>query len=102
MSKETVAKIQRQPARTKVTQSLNVVITTTGMEMVVAPNTNVVRGGVLIGSVTNLGSGSSGVLARRNLSWSSTLPRITAGVVGSPQMVFTNPIMTTHVNRNAN
>jgi hypothetical protein len=41
-------------------------------------------------------------LARRNLSWSSTLPRITAGVVGSPQMVFTNPIMTTHVNRNAN
>ncbi len=28
-----------------------------------------------------------------------TLPTAIIGVVGTPQMVFTNPIMTTHVNR---
>jgi hypothetical protein len=36
--------------------------------MVVASNTNVIRGGVLIASTTNLGSGSDGILARRNLN----------------------------------
>jgi hypothetical protein len=35
---------------------------------------------------------------RRNLSRSSRVPIATTGVVGTPQMVFTNPIMTTHVN----
>jgi hypothetical protein len=34
----------------------------------VAPNANVVRGGVLIRSIVNLGSGSGRVLVGRNLS----------------------------------
>jgi len=38
-------------------------------------------------------------LVRRKLSGSMTLPTATTRVVGTPQMVFTNPIMTTHVNR---
>jgi hypothetical protein len=37
-------------------------------------------------------------LPRRNLSRSSALPTTTIGVIGSSQMVFTNPIMTIHVN----
>jgi len=45
---------------------------------------------------------SNGTLAKRNLSRSLALPTITAKVVESPQMMFINPIMTTHVNRNAN
>ncbi len=44
----------------QVTQSLNVVITTIGVEMVVVPNMDFVRRGVVIGFVTNLGCGSSG------------------------------------------
>jgi hypothetical protein len=48
MSEAAVAKIQIQPAKTKVIQSPNVVITTVRVEMVVAPNTNVVKGGILI------------------------------------------------------
>jgi hypothetical protein len=70
--------------------------------MVVAPITNVVRGGILIGFATNLGSGSGGVLARKNLNQSPRLPILTIGVVGTPQMVFTNSIMITHVNKTAN
>ncbi len=65
----------------------------------VAPSTNVVRSGVLIRSTTNLGNGSSRVSTRKNLSWSSTLPIETIRVVGTHQMVYTNPIMITHVNR---
>jgi hypothetical protein len=72
------------------------------MEMMVAPSVNVVRGGILIGSTINLGSGSSGVSARRNLNWSSALPTVTTRVVETFQMVFTNPIMTIHVNRTTN
>jgi hypothetical protein len=53
----------------------------------------------LIGPRTNLDCGSSRILARRNLNWSLGLPTIIIGVVWTPQMVFTNPIMTTHVNR---
>jgi hypothetical protein len=60
---------------------------------------DVVRRGVLIRFVAKLGSGSGGVLARRKLSGSSTLLIAITGVVGRPQMVFTNLIMTTHVNR---
>jgi len=52
-----IAEIQRQPFKTKVIQSPNVVITTTRLEMVVAPKTNVVRSGILIRSTTNLGNG---------------------------------------------
>jgi len=38
------------------------------MEMVVEPNIDVVRRGVPIGFVIKLGSGSGGVLSRRNLN----------------------------------
>jgi hypothetical protein len=44
---------------------------------------NVVRGGILIKFAIKLGSGSSGVLARRNLNQSSALPIETIGVVGT-------------------
>ncbi len=50
----------------------------------VAPNTNVVKGGILIGSATNLCNGLGGVLARRNLSRSLTLPIVTTRVFGTP------------------
>jgi vancomycin permeability regulator SanA len=66
------------------------------------PNIDVIRRGILIGFVTKLGSGSSGVLEGRNLIRSSTLPIATTGVVGTLQIVFTNSITTTYVNRIAN
>jgi hypothetical protein len=68
VSKAKVAKTRRQHARIRVIQSLDVGITTIGMEMVVAPNIDVVRKGVRIGFVTKLGNGSSGVPARRNMN----------------------------------
>jgi hypothetical protein len=78
-------------------------ITTTRVETFVAPTMDVVKKRVLIRSTIKLGSGSSGVLARRKLSGNTTtLPTITIGVVKTPQMVFTNPIMITLVNRIAN
>jgi hypothetical protein len=67
--------------------------------MVVVPNINVVRRGVLIGFTTKLGNELGGVLIGRNLSRSSVLPIAITRVVGIPQMVFTNSITTTHVNR---
>jgi hypothetical protein len=66
-----IIEIWRQHVGIEVIQSPNVIITTIWMEMVVTPNTNVVRSGVLIGSTINLGCGSGGVLVRRNLSQSS-------------------------------
>jgi hypothetical protein len=63
---------------------------------------DVVRKGVLIGFATKLGSGLGGILAKRNLNRSSTLPIIITRVVGTFQMVFTNLVMTTHVNRTPN
>jgi hypothetical protein len=63
---------------------------------------NVVKGGILIGSTTNLGHGLNGVLLTRNLSRNLKLPTVITIVVGTPQMVFTNPIMTTHVNMTVN
>jgi hypothetical protein len=66
--------------------------------IVVAPNTNFVKGGILIGFATNLGCGSGGVLKGRNLNRSSRLPTTITKVVRTPQMVFINLIMTTHVN----
>jgi hypothetical protein len=68
VSKAKVAKTRRQHARIRVIQSLDVSITTIGVEMVVAPNIDVVRKGVIIRFVTKLGSGSSGVSARRNMN----------------------------------
>jgi len=102
VSEATIVEIWRQFVKIKVIQSPNVVITTIGVEIMVAPNMNVVRGGVLIGSIVNLGTGLGGVLIRRNLSQSSTLPTTIIGVVGTLQMLFTNPIMITHVNIIAN
>ncbi len=50
----------------------------------VAPNTNVVKGGILIRYVTNLCNGLGGILAGRNLSRSLTLPIVTTRVFGTP------------------
>ncbi len=63
---------------------------------------DVVKRGILIGSTTNMGSGLDGVLVGRKLNESTTLPPTIIGVVGTPQMVFTNSIMITHVNRTTN
>jgi hypothetical protein len=60
---------------------------------------NVVKRGLVIEFVTNLEGGSDGFLTRRNLNRSSRLLASNTRVVGTPQMVFTNPIMTTHVNK---
>jgi len=70
------------------------------VETVVAPNIYVVTRGVLIGSTTKLGNELSGISAKKNLNRNTTLPIITIGVVGTPQMVFANPIMIIQVNRN--
>jgi hypothetical protein len=67
--------------------------------MVVAPNMNVVRGGVLIRFATNLSLGLGGVLTQRNLSRSLGLLIAITRVIRTPRMVFTNLIMTIHVNR---
>jgi hypothetical protein len=75
---------RRQLTRIEVIESPNVIITTIGVETMVAPSMNVVKNGVLFGSVANLGSGSGGILVRRNLSRNSTLAIITIGVVGTP------------------
>jgi len=67
------------------------------VEIVVAPNTNFVRGGILIGSVMNLGCGLGRVLEQRTLNRSYGLLTETIGVVGTPKMV-----MTTHMNKIVN
>jgi hypothetical protein len=102
VSKVTIVEIHRQYVGIEVTQSPNVVITTIGVEIVVAPITNVVRSGVLIGFTTNLGSGLGGISIQRYLSRSSALPTTIITVVGTPHMVFTNSIMTTDVNKTTN
>jgi hypothetical protein len=102
MSKAIVVKSWKQHAKIKVIQSPNVIVTTIRVETISALSTNAVRGGILIGSATNLGSGSGGILEGRNLSWSSRLPTTTTEVVGTPHMVFTNPIMNTHANKTTN
>jgi hypothetical protein len=58
----------KQHVGIKVIQSLDACITTTRVEMVVAPNIHVIKRGVLIRSITKLGSRSSGVLTIRNLN----------------------------------
>jgi len=102
VSKVAVVETRKQHAKIGVTQSLDVGITITRVETIFVPNINVIKRGVLIRSVTKLGSGSSGVLAIRNLSQSLTLPTTTIGIVGIPQVVFTNWITTTHVNKTTN
>jgi len=85
-----------------VIQSLSASITTIGMEMVVAPNIDVVRKEILTRFVAKLGSGLGGVLVVRNLSQSLALLIVNIGVVGILQMVFTNSITTIHVNKTVN
>jgi hypothetical protein len=62
----TIAKTWRQLVGIVVIESFKVIITTTRVETIVAPNMNVVRRGVVIGFATNLGHGSCEFLARRN------------------------------------
>jgi len=57
----TIVETQKQHVGIGVTQSLDASITTTRVEMFVAPNIDVVKRGVLIGYVTKLGSGLGGV-----------------------------------------
>jgi len=68
VSEATIVETHRQHARVGATQSLNVDIITTTVEMVVVPNIDVVRRGVLIGSTIKLGSKLGGILARKNPS----------------------------------
>jgi hypothetical protein len=94
----TIVKTRKQHVGVVVTQSLDVDITTTRVETVVAPTMDVVRKGILIGSTTKLGNGLGGVSARRKLSGSMALSTTTTRVVGTSQMIFTNLMMTIHVN----
>jgi ABC-type transporter Mla subunit MlaD len=94
-----VVETWKQLVTLRVIQSFDVGITTTRVEIVVMPNMEVVKRGILIGSVVKLGNGSSGISIRRNLNRSSTLPTTTTRVVGTPWMVFINLIMISHVNR---
>jgi hypothetical protein len=95
MSKVNVVEIWRQPIEINGIQLFNVIIPTTRVEITVAPNINSIRGGILIRSTMNLGHALEGVSGGRNLNKSSRLPITTTGVVGTPQMVVTNLIMTT-------
>jgi hypothetical protein len=52
--------------------------------MVVAPNMNLIRKGIVIGFATNLGCGLGRFLVRRNLSRSSGLSITNIRVVGTP------------------
>jgi hypothetical protein len=72
------------------------------VEKIIGPNINVVKREVLIRFLAKLGSGLSGISVIMNLSQSLTLPTAIIGIVGIPQMMFTNPIMTIHVNMTAN
>jgi hypothetical protein len=74
-------------------------ITTIGVETIIAPHHGCIKRGILIRFVAKLGSGLGGVSVGRKLSGSRALPRVTTRVVATHQMVFTNLIMTTHVNR---
>ncbi len=57
MSETTIVETRKQHVGIKVVQSRNVIITTTRVDTVVAPNTNVAKRGIIIESVVNLGRG---------------------------------------------
>jgi hypothetical protein len=84
VSKSTVVETYKQPAGIEVTQSLNVVITTIGVDMVVKPNMNVVRRGIFIGSIVNLDHGLGGFSTGKSLNRSSRLLAKNIRVVGTP------------------
>jgi putative effector of murein hydrolase len=58
VSKTIVMEIRKQLVGIEVIQPLNVVIPTIAVEIVVAPNTNFVKGGILIEFAMNLGCGN--------------------------------------------
>jgi hypothetical protein len=60
--------LKTQHVGVKVIQSLDVGITTTRVETIIAPNIYVVRRGILIGSAAKLGSGLGGVSTKKNLN----------------------------------
>ncbi len=61
-----VVETQKQHPRIKVTQSLDVGITTTRVETMFVPSINVVKREILIRSTAKLGSKSCGVSVVRN------------------------------------
>jgi hypothetical protein len=69
------------------------------MDIVVVPNMNVAKRGVVIGSTVNLGRGLGEFSMGRNLNRSLKLPMANTIIVGTPQMVFINPIMTINVHK---
>ncbi len=68
VSKVVVVETYKQHIRVRVTQSLDVGITTTRVETVVVSNKDVLKRGILIGFTRKLGSESNGVLTLRNLN----------------------------------
>jgi hypothetical protein len=72
------------------------------VEMVVVPSIDVVGRGVLIRSIAELGSKSTGVLIGRNLNQSLALIVTITKIVSIPQMVLINLITTIHVNMTIN
>jgi hypothetical protein len=54
------------------------------VETIVAPITNFLKGGILIGFSKNLGHGLGNVSTRRNLNRNSKLSTSTIRVVGTP------------------
>jgi hypothetical protein len=83
MSEMTIVETQRQLVGVVVIQSLDVNITTIGIEMVVVPTMDIVKRGVLIRFVAKLGNGLNGVSTGRKLNGSTIVPTITIGVVGT-------------------
>jgi hypothetical protein len=55
VSTAAITKTWKQLVGIEVIQSFNIIITTIGVHMVVAPNTNVAKRGVVIKSIVNLG-----------------------------------------------
>jgi hypothetical protein len=84
MSEVTIVEIRRQSVGIIVPQSLVATIITTGVQIVVTPNMDVIRRGVLIGFATKLGSGLNGILAGWKQNGNATLPTITIGIFGKP------------------
>jgi hypothetical protein len=101
MLEAVVVETRRQLTGIGVIRSLNAIITTIGVETVIMP-TDVVERRRVIGFATNLGRGLGGFLTKRNLNKSSKLPIKNIRIVGTPQMVLTSPIMTTHVHKTTN
>jgi hypothetical protein len=83
MLETTIVETWRQHVGIDIIQSLDVGITTTWVGMFVAPTMDVFWRGVLIGFAVKLGSGLGGILVRRKLSGSMTLPTATTRVVGT-------------------